>query len=130
MPKRRTRVSFPGFESWSTPSRQSALCEQTRPSRIQSVGKEAQTSTLFWTKLEGPVSAGAPQFPMPQGAQDTLWLLLKAVPAEIAKQQPTVAALLTDRSEDLRRWGYSYPGNTSATPTWQRWEVVKRSRAG
>ena len=33
-------------------------------------------------------------------------------------------------AEDLSRWGYSYPGNHSAVPHWQRREVLSRSRAG
>ena len=60
------------------------------------IPEEARTSTAFWPKLDGPISATTPQYPLPQGAQDHLWGLLKAVPAEIAKQQPTVAALLSD----------------------------------
>jgi hypothetical protein len=32
-------------------------------------------------------------------------------------------------AEDLRQWGYSYPGNDSTTPAWQRREVPSRSRA-
>ena len=31
-------------------------------------------------------------------------------------------------ADDLRRWGYTYPGNGSATPTWQQREVISRSR--
>ena len=31
--------------------------------------------------------------------------------------------------EDLRRFGYSYPGNGTTTPTWQRREVETRESA-
>ena len=41
------------------------------------IPEEAQTSTMFWTKLGNPVSVEAPQFPFPQHAQDTLWQYLK-----------------------------------------------------
>ena len=33
-------------------------------------------------------------------------------------------------ADDLHRWGYAYPGNSSGTPVWQRREVVTRTAAG
>ena len=33
-------------------------------------------------------------------------------------------------ADDLNRWGYAYPGNSSGTPVWQRREVVTRTAAG
>ena len=60
------------------------------------IPEEAQTSGVFWPKLDGPLSTTVPQYPLPQAAQDHLWQLLKAVPAEISKQQSTIASLLAD----------------------------------
>jgi len=60
------------------------------------IPEEAQTSGVFWPKLDGPVSIASPTYPLPPSAQEHLWGLLKAVPAELSKQQPTVGVLLTD----------------------------------
>ena len=63
------------------------------------IPEEAMTSGIFWTKLENPVSVSAPCYPFPESALSILWSHLKAVPAEVAKQQSTMTALLTDLTE-------------------------------
>jgi len=63
------------------------------------IPEEAMTSGVFWTKLESPVSVSAPCYPFPDSTLSILWSHLKAVPAEVAKQQPTVTALVTDLAE-------------------------------
>ena len=73
-----------------TSSRRSSIC--CWPSSPRRRRRRAS----FWPKLDGPLSTTVPQYPLPQAAQDHLWQLLKAVPAEISKQQSTIASLLAD----------------------------------
>ena len=54
------------------------------------------TSTVFWTKLESPISVTVPCYPLPASAQEVLHAHLKAVPAEVVKQTPAVAMLVED----------------------------------
>ena len=56
------------------------------------IPEEAQTSTTFWTRLDGPIADVT--YPLPPQAQQVLWESIKAVPAEMDKLKPTVAALL------------------------------------